>query len=531
MESTGQTATNYRRLNGTQEYRRRHHQVLENTLSTHESGCVIVCNFSDLENNGAALLQAYAQSHPVIHVTRDASGIQSHLQVWTEERINELLTVSDSLLRSCSNYEFFNLSEEPNDVPKSRPGEESQKRQQSFLTLKRVERDFVRLLRNIIGDDRRGLSHHSAYPLSQRGVEERPYTFAVTVNVSEVLSGDFDLDTVQVGSDCIELVVDANYPDGSSTLKSAARAFAAVRRGSILPIMLRVGHDRGMAQADQATSVEITDYCLRLAPEICAVALNLDQSHLIRLTSNKGHSRLVGIAEFEERPAAGWNDRSCIETYLRAAELGCDFAKITMPADSIDDAFAVHAFQKDVGRLKKPCRLITYNTGAAGRISKCFNKTLTTVRPAEVLKDQDGSLTARSITQARFSMFIHEPMRFFIYGANVSYSLSPAMHNAAYEACGMPHKYGTHSSDNLEDFRELVRALDFGGIAITQPFKTAAVPMLDGLSPHAEAIGAVNTILPVRELSTDGRMPDELGIISQRNRQGPVKALYGYNTG
>jgi shikimate 5-dehydrogenase len=95
----------------------------------------------------------------------------------------------------------------------------------------------------------------------------------------------------------------------------------------------------------------------------------------------------------------------------------------------------------------------------------------------------------------------------------------------------MKYTYEARSSDSIDELKELVMSNDFGGTAITQPYKTSALDLMDGLSPHAKAIGAVNTIVPIRELSADGRIPDEIDIISRRTQQGPVKALYGFNTG
>ncbi|KAK3116290.1 hypothetical protein LTR53_003480 [Teratosphaeriaceae sp. CCFEE 6253] len=104
------------------------------------------------------------------------------------------------------------------------------------------------------------------------------------------------------------------------------------------------------------------------------------------------------------------------------------------------------------------------------------------------------------------------------------------MHNAAYEACGMPHSYGTHSSSTLDDLKRHAHEPDFGGAAVVQPYKTSILPLLTGLSPHAKVIGSVNTILPIRELADDGGAPDQLGMLRQANRRGVVKALYGDNT-
>jgi shikimate 5-dehydrogenase len=139
-------------------------------------------------------------------------------------------------------------------------------------------------------------------------------------------------------------------------------------------------------------------------------------------------------------------------------------------------------------------------------------------------------VTAKERSEALFASFIHEPMQFLIYGANVSFSLSPAMHNAAYQVMGMPHSYRTHSASTLEDFATLVQEHDFGGAAIVQPFKTKTLPMMDLLSPHARAIGALNTVIPLRDETVIASITSEVGIFRDRNRTGPVKALYGDNT-
>lgn len=113
FEATGSTPQDYRKHYGTVPYHTKHPQILKRTLETHSKNCIIVCSFSDLENDGAVIIRDYAQNHPVIHVTRDAWGIQSHFRDWTEDRVKQLLCASGPILRSCGNFEFFNLSEKP----------------------------------------------------------------------------------------------------------------------------------------------------------------------------------------------------------------------------------------------------------------------------------------------------------------------------------------------------------------------------------------------------------------------------------
>lgn len=89
-------------------------------------------------------------------------------------------------------------------------------------------------------------------------------------------------------------------------------------------------------------------------------------------------------------------------------------------------------------------------------------------------------------------------LRFCILGSAIRHSLSPAMHNAAYRVYGMPHKYGICETPSLRGFRDVVRDPSFGGASVTLPFKLDIIPLLQSLSEHARAIGAVNTVIPRR---------------------------------
>ncbi|NTV01745.1 MAG: shikimate dehydrogenase [Chlorobiaceae bacterium] len=87
---------------------------------------------------------------------------------------------------------------------------------------------------------------------------------------------------------------------------------------------------------------------------------------------------------------------------------------------------------------------------------------------------------------------------FGLIGRNVDYSWSPLIHNTAFEALGMPCVYTVFniaSPELVGDALRGARALGIQGFNVTIPYKKAVVPFLDELSPEAEAIGAVNTIV------------------------------------
>ena len=84
---------------------------------------------------------------------------------------------------------------------------------------------------------------------------------------------------------------------------------------------------------------------------------------------------------------------------------------------------------------------------------------------------------------------------FGLIGNPVGHSVSPPMHEAAYEACGMDARYVTFepSEDAVARAIEGAEALGIAGLNVTIPFKERVASVVDP-DPLAERIGAVNTV-------------------------------------
>ena len=82
-----------------------------------------------------------------------------------------------------------------------------------------------------------------------------------------------------------------------------------------------------------------------------------------------------------------------------------------------------------------------------------------------------------------------------IMGLPVSHSLSPAMHNAAFEALGLNCVYVPFAVEDVAQAMDGFRALKVRGVSVTIPHKQAVIPYLDRIDPVAERIGAVNTLV------------------------------------
>jgi shikimate dehydrogenase len=83
-----------------------------------------------------------------------------------------------------------------------------------------------------------------------------------------------------------------------------------------------------------------------------------------------------------------------------------------------------------------------------------------------------------------------------VIGNPVEHSLSPAIHNAAFQKLGLNFVYLAFRVEAIGDAIKGLRALGaFRGASVTIPHKVAAIPFLDEIEPTARQIGAINTIV------------------------------------
>lgn len=84
-----------------------------------------------------------------------------------------------------------------------------------------------------------------------------------------------------------------------------------------------------------------------------------------------------------------------------------------------------------------------------------------------------------------------------LIGSPVAHSKSPAMYNYCFRKFHMDCAYLAFdvAADQVEQSVKAIRTLHMRGANVTMPFKTTVVPYMDRLTPAAETIQAVNTIV------------------------------------
>ncbi|UPL02533.1 hypothetical protein LCI18_013467 [Fusarium solani-melongenae] len=107
----------------------------------------------------------------------------------------------------------------------------------------------------------------------------------------------------------------------------------------------------------------------------------------------------------------------------------------------------------------------------------------------------DGSVTNSEAAPSGVQA-VESAKQFYIFGYNISHSLSPALHNAGFQGLNLPHHYQIYESKQVdENVKQITSRPDFGGASVTFPHKLQIGSLLDSVSPLGDKIGAINTVV------------------------------------
>jgi len=235
------------------------------------------------------------------------------------------------------------------------------------------------------------------------------------------------------------------------------------------------------------------DLALRSGVEFLDLEIHFPEARLRSIAKDKGHTKIVA-SHHDPKGQLAWGNNSWVPHYNRALMYG-DIIKLVGVATTQDDNMALLHF-KNWTKTQNKAPVIAINMGRDGQKSRIENSFLTPVsHPALPFKAAPGQLSAAEIRTALTLHGVIKPREFFLCGKPITQSKSPAMHNRAFKATGLPYAYGLLETDNIADLESMLDSSDFGGASITIPLKIDIIQHLDGISDDAQAIGAVNTVI------------------------------------
>ena len=150
--------------------------------------------------------------------------------------------------------------------------------------------------------------------------------------------------------------------------------------------------------------------------------------------------------------------------------------------------------------------------GADGARSRVLNRRFTPVTHKLMATAAPGQLTVEELMERRLAEGLCYAKKYFLFGTPIQHSLSPAMHNFAFGALLMPHKYALNEQQSVDAYLPVLADPLFGGASVTIPHKETIIPLLDEVRGAACTIGAVNTIVVEADGRKVGYNTDWLGI-------------------
>ncbi|KAF8994027.1 EPSP synthase-domain-containing protein [Cyathus striatus] len=475
---------------GWEEFRAAEAAVLEELLKEKGQNHVLSLGGGIVETPASReLLKDYAANKgPVVHIVRSIEEIIKYLGTDIArpaygEPISEVYRRREPWFKECANYEFINhVGETATGVVAIQRGTKAEI--QRFF--RHISGQKPNLAANV-GSGNRSYFLSLTYP---------DITLALP-HIDELVQG---VDALEFRADLLRFPKD--YESGAPTVPSVTYVsdqIASLRRASSLPIVYTVRtKSQGGACPDTAEKeiFELLKLALRLGVEYIDVEISLSEKLIKELIALKGASKI--IASWHDWSGnMKWNGPTVKEKYDTAERYG-DIIKIVGKANSIQDNFELYNFVTAVNSKPDAKPFLAINMGVDGQLSRVLNSTFSPVsHPLLPNKAAPGQLSFKQIQEALNLVGLLPTRRFYLFGTPIAHSMSPTLHNTGFEVLGLPHTYELLETSEVNDtIKAAIGSPDFGGASVTIPFKLDVIPLLDKLTPAAEAIGAVNTIIP-----------------------------------
>ena len=219
------------------------------------------------------------------------------------------------------------------------------------------------------------------------------------------------------------------------------------------------------------------------------------------------------------------------EIYENLVSQNPDVVKIAVQANDICDTIPVWKLLERAKADNK--EIIPIAMGEAGKWTRILGLAhgafLTFAALDEESATAPGQITIEDMVGVYRVKELDESTEIYgILGNNTATSMSPYLHNAAFNFHGLNAVFVPLQTENLADFmRRMVKpetreiALNFKGFAVTIPHKQAIINYLDSIDETAKKIGAVNTVKIDESGKLHGFNTDAAGFIE------PLKNSYG----
>lgn len=302
------------------------------------------------------------------------------------------------------------------------------------------------------------------------------------------------------GADLVELRLDLIRNLNSRVVHKLAAAV-----GSRAIATLRSPEQGGSSAVEGSTRPSRLKEICRERFAYVDIECETDSGLAVGLADLARRRRIQVIVSHHFREATGLEDVE--EAIDKCARIG-DVAKVAVPVSDVESAVALAELARTEASRKM--RVVVIGTGPEGMLTRALAAPLR----QEIQYASWGEAAASGqfplATAARLCK--DEPILLGLIGHPIGHSISPAIHEAALAAVGMPAAYLPLDvlPESVDALLHAAPRLRLRGFNVTAPYKETIVEKLDELDGDAQRIGAVNTVV-VEEGWTKGHNTDVHG--------------------
>jgi 3-dehydroquinate dehydratase / shikimate dehydrogenase len=259
-------------------------------------------------------------------------------------------------------------------------------------------------------------------------------------------------------------------------------ALAGRRRPVI--VTCRPVREGGRFDGSERDRLDILDRAAGLGAEY--VDIEWDSSHAPLIARRRGRGVVLSSHDVDGVPG------DLQERFAAMRATGAEVVKIAVMARALADNLPLLELGRQaaghgrvalvaMGEAGLPSRVL------AARFGSCWTYAGDAVAPGQVTPE-------RMASEFRFRSITAASRVFGLVGRPVGHSVSPAAHNAAFDATGVDAVYLPFAATDLADFRTFADAVGIAGVSVTTPFKPDALREAAEADDPARRCGAANTL-------------------------------------
>lgn len=276
------------------------------------------------------------------------------------------------------------------------------------------------------------------------------------------------------GADLVELRLDSvPQPDVAGALRD---------RPTPVIVTCRPAWEGGAFRGSEQERRLLLERALQLGADYVDVEWQAGFHDLVRRDSTRV---VLSMHDFAGVPS------DLADRYRAMRGTGAAVVKVAVTATRLMDMLPLMNLDSASGGARR----VTVAMGAAGvasrilaaRFGSCWTYAGEDAAPGQIDLD-------RMLGEYRFHRLSAACEVYGVVGRPIGHSLSPAMHNAGFEALGRDAVYVPLEAADADDFIAFATAVGVGGASVTAPYKQAMVARASETDEISRRVGALNTL-------------------------------------